>query len=439
MEELSTNILRKKILFLSTWDANGGASELTFRMAKALINTPFHAVMFVQHKVSKEEFVHVISPQKKTKPYHQRLINRLKKIFRIQASLLKAKPEYVFFPDEDESKKYTTADEILSQIPFTPDYIISGLTHGFINTNVLKELQHKTGAKTYLIMYDISLVTGGCHIANNCCLFIEKCNNCPAIQESTLKFFPKKNLEIKLKNIHATNIGLLVSHGWTKYIADQSTLFKNGIKKHFAIPLDLNLFTNTNRDIAKRIFNLDEKRFVIFSGSANLSDKRKGVKYFIESLNILWDKVDEAIRKNIIILMAGDFVSSRELKQQIKFELHFLEFIKDYRLLSIAYQASSVFINPSLEDGGPMMVAESLACGTPVVGFKMGLLYDDSIIQDGHNGYRVDIKDINQLAEAIFKIIALTDIDFNQVSNNARETALKEFSYQEFIHHFKKL
>ena len=109
----------------------------------------------------------------------------------------------------------------------------------------------------------------------------------------------------------------------------------------------------------------------------------------------------------------------------IPFEKKFIEYVKDYRLLKLLYQASNVFVNSSIEDSGPMMVSEALACGTPVVGFDMGIV-NNMIISD-YNGYKAKLKDSNDLAIGIKKILDLSEEEYNQYSlNTVRQ--VEEFS-----------
>lgn len=306
------------------------------------------------------------------------------------------------------------------------------MTYNFVNTTVLKELHQRTGAKVFQVMYDMNAVTGGCHVVWDCDRFKNDCNDCPAIKTDYFKIFAHTNLVIKYKNIKACNMGLLVAPGWSLFQANQSTLFKNGEKLIISVPIDLTIFTNANRDIAKRIFNIKENNKIIFAGSINIRDKRKGREFLVEALSILWENLNECERDKVCILIAGNNNLEDELILKIKFRKHLLDFIKDYRLLSLVYQASDVFVCPSIEDAGPMMVNEALACGTPVVGFKMGSLFDDAYIINGYNGYSVTIKDSKEISDAIKKVLFATDIERNEMTQNARQTAIDNFCENSF-------
>ncbi|HAK12692.1 MAG TPA: glycosyl transferase family 1, partial [Chitinophagaceae bacterium] len=49
------------------------------------------------------------------------------------------------------------------------------------------------------------------------------------------------------------------------------------------------------------------------------------------------------------------------------FDAQQLPFANTEQALAKYYQLADLFISPSIEDAGPMMILESLPCGTPVI------------------------------------------------------------------------
>jgi glycosyltransferase involved in cell wall biosynthesis len=423
----------KKALILSTFDSNGGASELTYRMAKALKNNGFQVEMLVRFKTTNKKYIHVLPAQKLKNPLSQRLIKRLKKYCKVTTPKFDPNPDYAFFPGEDESKQYASLNEILNAISFIPNYVFSGLTYGFVNTSLLSELHLATGAIIYQVMYDMSILTGGCHVIWKCKGLENCCSGCPAIKDKYFSNYTKTNHNLKKKNLVRGNFNLLHTRGWSIKQANISSLYKDRKKVAFNIPVDLNLFTDKHRNYAKGIFNIEKNTKVIFAGSSNFKDRRKGGNYLLQSLELLWEKLDKEQRESICILFAGNIDPENSELKNIKFKNRFLGFIKDYRLLSLVYQAADIFVCPSIEDAGPMMIAESLACGTPVVGFKMGFLFDESYVVDGYNGYKASLENQIELMEAMRKIIILSDDDRLQMFRNARNSAMELFSESQFV------
>jgi glycosyltransferase involved in cell wall biosynthesis len=150
-------------------------------------------------------------------------------------------------------------------------------------------------------------------------------------------------------------------------------------------------------------------------GSQDISDKRKGFHYAIKALNLLYERLKPDQRVKIeIIVVSRNSIGKLDL---IKFKKIFIDYINDYRLLSLLYQASDVFVNSSIEDSGPMMVSEALASGTPVVGFDMGVV--NNMVLNDFNGFKAAVGDITELASGIEKIFKLSKSEYNNYSRNA--------------------
>jgi glycosyltransferase involved in cell wall biosynthesis len=75
------------------------------------------------------------------------------------------------------------------------------------------------------------------------------------------------------------------------------------------------------------------------------------------------------------------------------------------------------------------MVSEALACGTPVVGFDMGVV-NNMVIND-YNGYKAMLKNSYDLALGIKKMVSLTVNEYNLYSKNAI-SQIHEYSSFEF-------
>jgi glycosyltransferase involved in cell wall biosynthesis len=95
------------------------------------------------------------------------------------------------------------------------------------------------------------------------------------------------------------------------------------------------------------------------------------------------------------------------------------------RMLSTIYSAADVFVIPSLQESFGQTVIESLACGTPVVGFASGGIPD--MVRPGQTGWLAPTGDTNALREAIET--ALRDREKRlAMSPVCREVAVREYS-----------
>lgn len=409
--------LKKNILLLSTTDVHG-AYEAIYRIASFLKKADYEVAMVVKTKTQSDDFViEAKRPQHKRPSLATRIMNRLgigpkaKPVLKVEKS-----PKYLFL-DEDERFSGYTADDLLSKVPFVPDLIISGINNGFLNTTVLADLHEKTSAKVVLITVDMYSMTGGCHYAWECTGYQKDCANCPGILNEEAKNWTLENLRIKQSNIKRGKIEIVAGSGWTLNQARLSTLFKNQSEiLNTNSCIDTQLFNPDKRNIAKQVFDIPQNAKVIFTGSFGINDPRKGFSYFVEALKLLWQSLSPTMREEVHILVIGKDSQNDKVKE-IPFKKISIDFIKDYRLLSLAYQAADIFVCASVEDSGPMMVSEALACGTPVVGFEMGITYN--MVEAGYNGYKAVLKDSHDLAKGMKTILDLDRTQFEQYSANA--------------------
>ena len=423
----------KTILTIGTTDA-GGAGEYMLRLSKLLLSSGYHVFFLVQEKTKSENFI-ISYPIESNS-----LIRFIKKIKKKIIQFLEPKPtdldeKYMFY-SLNENRKNISIKIIKKIIPRNVDFIVSGWTSGFLNSTDLLTLKLIFQAKIFTLPVDMNQLTGGCHYAWNCTGYINGCHtNCPAILNNSFKKLPYINFKTKYKNAQLGNFTMISGENWTLKQTKDSLIYKN--QSSFPIInclIDTNLFNPQKRDIAKKVFNFDSNKFYILAGAQNFNDVRKGFSQFVSSLNILSKKLSANEREKIVILVA---TKKNKNKNKLPFAVHQFDFITDYRLFSLLYQACDLFVNSSLQDSGPMMVPEALACGTPVVGFNIGAVHD--LVIDNFNGYKAEYLNEEDLASGIQKIFQLSPEEFSIYSQNASNQIEKTESLNTAITFFDSI
>jgi glycosyltransferase involved in cell wall biosynthesis len=99
----------------------------------------------------------------------------------------------------------------------------------------------------------------------------------------------------------------------------------------------------------------------------------------------------------------SDFVpvvfGASETDASLPLPVHFLGRLHDNLTLALAYSAADVFVCPSRQESFSNTVLESLACGTPVVGFAVGGIPD--MVEHEVNGYLARPHEPEDLAKGI--------------------------------------
>ena len=91
------------------------------------------------------------------------------------------------------------------------------------------------------------------------------------------------------------------------------------------------------------------------------------------------------------------------------------------------YALMDVFVHPSLRDGMPNAVLEAMACGKTVIATPVGGALE--VIEDGVNGFFVNVNDEQGLAEKIAEALSQPD-KREHLGRSARETVLRRFTLE---------
>ena len=155
-----------------------------------------------------------------------------------------------------------------------------------------------------------------------------------------------------------------------------------------------------NKFETRKILGINEKeKIIIFVGRL---EPVKGIKYLIESINIL-----NETENNLKLLIIGEGNEDRELKRLVKRlglceEIKFLGKIINEKIPEYLV-ASDIFVLPSLSEGFPVVLLEAMASGLPIITTKIRGLAE--IIQENVNGFTVKPENPNEIAEKMDLIL----------------------------------
>ena len=100
------------------------------------------------------------------------------------------------------------------------------------------------------------------------------------------------------------------------------------------------------------------------------------------------------------------------------------------RWLSLIYSAADLFVIPSLHDNLPNTVMESMACGTPVVGFDVGGIPE--MVRPGTTGQLVPVGDSVASGHAITRLLHAPGT-CRQMAAACRKMVMEEYSYESVV------
>lgn len=237
------------------------------------------------------------------------------------------------------------------------------------------------------------LYTGGCAHSLNCTKWLHGCNKCPQFKTNDSQlpvswfFDTSSQFWHGLKNAYSNfeKLRLTCVSPWVKSRAIQSPFFSEN--KIFVTPNGVNtsIFHPVDSSFLKKRHNISENARIYLHPTPNFASPLKGGKYIIEFAKKLAEKKSE---DRIIII--GYNGNPADLPSNIIGLSH----TADQQELAAYYSIADVTLLTSERETFSMVTAESLCCGTPVVGFKAG--GPESICTKGYS-YFVDYGDIDAL------------------------------------------
>ena len=208
------------------------------------------------------------------------------------------------------------------------------------------------------------------------------------------------------------NLHIVTLSRWLYNASSRSKLFAK--YKHSLIPngLDTQLFKPYSQKEARTLLGLPYDKKIILFVAESIDNEMKGLPFLLEALQKI--KTEDFL---LTTLGAGTINSS-------SFPHKSLGVIDDPETIAKVYSAADIFVIPALEDNLPNTALESLACGTPVVGFKDGGIPD--MIRHGENGLLAEPKNCDDLADKISQMLQ-DPILIKKMGRKAREIALNEY------------
>lgn len=390
------------VLHINTKD-NGGAANACMRLHKGLLKNAISskALVLMQNNANsiEESYPIYTSKQKALLKGAQNKVfgNREYKIRRLPK-------EYEGFTFPHSSH----APELHSLVKWAD--VIN--LHWVANFLDYKRFFKKVKKPVVWTLHDMNPFSGGYH-------YIEK------FPIDSYRRFIKKNEATKINATSRANLTIVCPSKWLLKESQESKVFNRF--EHLNIPygLNTNVFKPINKQFAREVFSLpaDKKVLLFIAGSA--VNKRKGYDYLLKAL----DKLDK--QKHILAVVGNKSESLNTHDNVITFGK-----INDERLMAMAYSAADLFIIPSIEDNLPNTVMESICCGTPVVGFKIGGIPD--MIKEGENGLLCEEISSDALAESIQSAMKM-EFDKNWIRDDALLRFDESVQAKRYTELYKKL
>lgn len=412
-----------KILYISSANPMAGPGSIAIDHLKALREGGYKVDFLTKNRVEGHPEIKFITDLKPSRLF--RYILRFYKKFIVKG---KDTGHYLFYISELVPP--VKIKKILNLINDDYEAVIVFFWQGLLSYKSIEKIYDSISGnpKMVFLCVDYSPMTGGCHFMNGCKNYKEGCKNCPMF---TPTFMSPTNCNVRIRK--RINRKLKPAVFVNDYMSDffkDSSVMKSGVKLiKDSMILDLDKFKPLNKEYVRKKIGISVNyKYIILFGCQNLNEERKGMKYLTESLKSFYAKLNQNQRDEILVVTIG--VANKELEKKIPFKQLNMGYVSFDRLPEI-YSAADIFLSPTVDDAGPSMVNQSIACGIPVVSFEIGTALE--VIKNQGTGYCVPLKDTKSFTNSLLSHYSLSDLEKEQMSLLCRAVAEDKHSYSAFL------
>jgi glycosyltransferase involved in cell wall biosynthesis len=273
-------------------------------------------------------------------------------------------------------------------------------------------------------LHDMWAFTGGCHYSGGCDHFMRDCGHCPMLRRPAEGDLSRRIVQRK-KMTYSADIQYVTCSQWLANTARQSSLLRQSAVTSIPNPIDTSLFkplSAEERRARRAALDLPVDRPIVLFSAMKVGDHRKGYDYFVQALAHLHQS-QITYEKPPYLLVLGDM--QPEAMRDWPLEGRATGLVSEPQRMADFYALADAFVIPSLEDNLPNTVMESLACGTPVVGFDTGGVPE--MVGHGSEGFIVPQRDAVGLATRLAQLLSDEPMRA-QMRQSARQKVLSQYS-----------
>lgn len=272
-------------------------------------------------------------------------------------------------------------------------------------------------------LHDMWSLTGHCAYSYGCDRWQIGCGHCPALREEPQVSRDATHWEWQLKHraYRRAQISVVAPSVWLAQQARQSPLLNGFDIHHIPNGIDLQRYQPLDAQECRSVLNIPAGKRVLMFAAQSLTNARKGGDLLFKALTAL----PAALKAETLLLTfgSGDERSLRSLGM----EVIALGYVNSDRLKAMLYSAADIFVFPTRADNLPLVLQESMACGTPMVSFNVGGVPD--LVRPGMTGLLAEPEDTQGMSEKLVQLLE-ADGERAEMRKRCREIAVDEYSIE---------
>jgi glycosyltransferase involved in cell wall biosynthesis len=391
-----------KVLHLVAGELSGGAARGAYSLHQAQLELGVDSTLINNSKATSAH-EHVVSLVQF--PWDKIKFSALGRLGNFPTYLYRSRQERIF-------------NTGFSGVDFTklPDYKRADIVHlHWINGLVAMRTLRNVSKPVVWTMRDMWPLTGGCHYSMDCDRYQLGCGYCPQLASNSNWDLTKLVVANKRASF-PKKLQLVGISEWLSECARASMVFAGYPVQTITNNIDTKQFFPVSRELARQALGIPNDRKILLVGAQRVTDFYKGFDLFLNAAKHI-------ARDDVHILSFGHDASKGLKGLGISFTD--LGFLADTVSLRMAYSAADIFVAPYRMEAFGKTLAESLACGTPVVCFDATGTKD--IVIHNRTGFKAEPFDPASLAGGINQLLKLSQDEMELLRVACRQHAVEKF------------
>lgn len=409
-----------RIVHFSTKDIEGGAAKAAHRIHTSLHNRGLDSKMYVLKKKSDDPAVFSVT---RNHSLHSRYVNSGLRVLHwyLNSWIDRKKVAPHFFSQfgiPSLSVQELVQDADIVHLHWIAQYLADSHIHHIATSGNCRPV-------VWTLM-DLAPLTGGCHYTSGCQRYSRSCGKCPLINSGFPFDISWLIMQRKIRHFRDIDLTFVAPTYWVRDYVCNSRFYTGDNVVVIPLGIDQDVFTNGDQTRARTALNLPLDKFIVFFGATYHDHERKGFRYLVEALECFhsMQQQGQPLSRDVVLVVAGNRSSEQS---DLPLPTINLGHLNTDSALSLVYQAADLFLCPSIEDAGPMMIPEAMMCGTPVVAFNTGGAPD--LITTMKTGYLAEVKNSFDLASGLYQLL-LDPKRLKGMRSDCRNLATREHSLE---------
>ena len=329
-----------------------------------------------------------------------------------------------------EDVHFPATADLLNLSPQRPDILhCHNLHHNYFDLRMLPYLSQQV--PLVMTLHDAWLLSGHCAHSFDCDRWKTGCGQCPdlSIYPAIRRDATAYNWQRKQAIYSNSKLYIATPSRWLMDKVEQSMLNTAMIEGR-VIPngIDLSVFHPENKQVVRTVLGIpQDAKVLLFTANGIRNNMWKDYQTMRTVIAMLAERMQE---ENLLFIALGEDGPTECIGHA---KIQFVPFQKVPTEVARYYQAADIYIHAAKAEVFGLVIAEALACGTPVVATAVGGISE--VVDDDDSGFLVPLGNAAAMVASIQKILKNPKLQ-QEMGVQAAQVARQRFCLEKMVDNY---